>query len=586
MTQSSGRVMSRRRSQRTLGRGDGATAGGSRGTRSLARRSLDRGRARRGVGEGHSAERRGRSAPAHDPGVRAHLAAGSAGRALTLGRELVEGACPGPARAEALALLGDVENAVDVSTGVDLYRQALREPDLPPELELELHLELAQGLRITEGLRMAEAEARRAVALAAELGSDLLEARTLATLAVIRFNQGEPEAFALAQQAIELALPTVDAATIGAAKNAWGHCLFWSGRIDEARTVFEAIWRSAAGRNEPAEAEALWFLALVEERAGQLALAREHAVRSRELTFQYAGHELDEPATHVPLARIAAHQGDVALARDLAARAYAYAEAQGGMSTGRAALALLGTLDLWAGEPLRALERFEIYAEQAAAASFSTSIAIHIADHVEALIEVGRTVDALALLERWAADARKLGHLRAPAEIARCRGLVAAADGEIDRAIELLGEAVTLHEEAGDPFGRARALLLLGSRADVRARSVQRVRRSRRRSPASRRSARRVGRRRRGGARQHRRSDPGGRADAGRAAGCHTRRRGAHEPRGRGLALPRRAHRRDASLARLREARDSLEDGARPHASLIGSANFRGSHVSARGSPS
>ncbi len=178
--------------------------------------------------------------------------------------------------------------------------------------------------------------------------------------------------------------------------------------------------------------------------------------------FQYAGHELDEPAAHLPLARIAAHQGDVELARDLAGRAHVYAEAQGGMSTGRAALALLGTLDLWAGEPLRALERFEVYAEQAAAAGFSTSIAIHIADHVEALLEVGRAADALALLELWEADARKLGHQRAPAEIARCRGLVAAADGEIDRAIELLEEAVTLHEEAGDPFGRARALLLLG----------------------------------------------------------------------------------------------------------------------------
>ncbi len=227
--------------------------------------------------------------------------------------------------------------------------------------------------------------------------------------------------------------------------------------------MFEHASRSTAGNDEPAEASALWYLALAEERAGRLALARGYAERSRELMFQYAGHELDEPAAHLPLARIAAHQGDVQLARDLAARAHVYAEAQGGMSTGRAALAQLGTLDLWAGEPLRALERFEIYAEQAAAAGFSTSIAIHIADHVEALLEVGRpAADALALLELWEADALKLGHQRAPAEIARCRGVVAAADGEIDRAIELLEVAVTLHEGAGDPFGRARALLLLG----------------------------------------------------------------------------------------------------------------------------
>ena len=317
--------------------------------------------------------------------ARDHLAAGSAARALTLARDLVEAARPGPSRAEALGLLAEVENAIDVSTGVDHCRQALREPGLPPELELELHRELAFSLRVTEGLAAAEAHAHRAVALAEQVGSDLLEARTLATLAVIRFNQGEPEAFALAQRAVELALQAGDATTIEAATSAWGHCLLWSGRIAEARSVFEHASRSTAGNDEPAEASALWYLALVEERAGQLALARAHAERSRELMFQYAGHELDEPAAHLPLARIAAHQGDVELARDLAARAHVYAEAQGGMSTGRAALALLGTLDLWAGEPLRALERFEIYAEQAAAAGFSTSIAIHIADHVEAL---------------------------------------------------------------------------------------------------------------------------------------------------------------------------------------------------------
>ena len=394
--------------------------------------------------------------------ARDHLAAGSASRALTLARELVEAARPGPPRAEALRLLADVENAIDVSTGVDRCRQALREPGLPPELELELHRELALGLRITEGLAAAEAHAQRAAVLAEQLGSDLLEARTLATLAVIRFNQGEPEAFALAERAVELALQVGDADTIEAATSAWGHCLLWSGRIAEARAVFEHALGSTAGNDEPAEASALWYLALAEERAGRLALARGHAERSRELMFQYAGHELDEPAAHMPLARIAAHQGDVELARELAGRAHVYAEAQGGMSTGRAALALLGTLDLWAGEPLRALERFEAYAEQSAAAGFSTSIAIHIADHVEALVEVGRTADALALLELWEADARKLGHHRAPPEIARCRGLVAASDGEIVRAIELLEAAVTLHEEAGDPFGRSRALLVLG----------------------------------------------------------------------------------------------------------------------------
>ena len=48
------------------------------------------------------------------------------------------------------------------------------------------------------------------------------------------------------------------------------------------------------------------------------------------------------------------------------------------------------------------------------------------------------------------------------AQVARCRGLVAAARGDIEEALATLAEAVGEHEEVGDPFGRARALLALG----------------------------------------------------------------------------------------------------------------------------
>jgi DNA-binding CsgD family transcriptional regulator len=46
--------------------------------------------------------------------------------------------------------------------------------------------------------------------------------------------------------------------------------------------------------------------------------------------------------------------------------------------------------------------------------------------------------------------------------VTRCRGLVAAARSEVDDALTLLARAVAEHEAAGDPFGRARALLALG----------------------------------------------------------------------------------------------------------------------------
>ncbi len=48
------------------------------------------------------------------------------------------------------------------------------------------------------------------------------------------------------------------------------------------------------------------------------------------------------------------------------------------------------------------------------------------------------------------------------AHATRCRGLVAAARGDVDEAMSLLADAVSRHEAVGDPFGQARALLALG----------------------------------------------------------------------------------------------------------------------------
>jgi len=44
----------------------------------------------------------------------------------------------------------------------------------------------------------------------------------------------------------------------------------------------------------------------------------------------------------------------------------------------------------------------------------------------------------------------------------RCRGLIAAARGNMEEALSELEQAVPLHESVGDAFGLARTLLLLG----------------------------------------------------------------------------------------------------------------------------
>ena len=138
----------------------------------------------------------------------------------------------------------------------------------------------------------------------------------------------------------------------------------------------------------------------------------------------------------------------------------------------------------------------------------------------------------------------------------RCRGLVAAARGDVEEALALLDGAAAQHAAVGDPFGRARALLALG----VTRRRARQKRPARDAIEAALAGfeeieaagwAQRAPRR----ARRDRRADAQRRPDPGRAARRRPRGGGADERGGGRDALPRRADRREPPDARVREAR-------------------------------
>jgi DNA-binding CsgD family transcriptional regulator len=126
-------------------------------------------------------------------------------------------------------------------------------------------------------------------------------------------------------------------------------------------------------------------------------------------------------------------------------------------------LAVLGLVALWAGDAHAAAEWLGKADRQATRLGWGEpSNRRWTADYVEALLELGQIDDAVGVTDAWEVDAKRLGNDWVLAHVTRCRGLVAAARGDVDGAATLLDGAVAQHEQVGDPFGRARALLALG----------------------------------------------------------------------------------------------------------------------------
>ena len=393
--------------------------------------------------------------------ARAHLRAGDGRNARAHADRLLATSARGRERADALILMSDLEAAGTLERAIALRREALAEAESNPAVQAAIHLWLGWEVRSIEGFAAAEQHARSALELAEQVGDDASRVASLATLGFLRFNEGDPNALTLVQRAYEMAggidapRERRDVAFLLA------RVLLWSGRLDRARTLLEDLYRDLSERDERRTADALWYLSLVELAAGRLALAEDYAERQREIRHQYAIDEDEDPLAIWVVARIAAHRGELDRARKLAERSRALAHGKPLFLAGQEGV--LGLVEAWSGEPDRAVARFAA-ADQA---RYGTGVRDPSdfwwrAEYAEALLAVGRIGEAIELLDRWEADAARLEHERVLAQVRRCRGLVAAARGDVQEALVLLDQAVTEHEAVGDPFGHARSLLALG----------------------------------------------------------------------------------------------------------------------------
>jgi hypothetical protein len=270
------------------------------------------------------------------------------------------------------------------------------------------------------------------------------------------------------------------------------HAYLWAGQLTRARAYLDEQYRGAVERDLGQEAGCLWFFAFLEWRAGNWTLAQERAARCCELLAMLDPEGEIEVA--FPLATIAAHRGDEAAARELAEDGLRAMEAQGQALVAGGFHGIIGQLELWSGDPAAAVGRFVQAARNRAAVGYGEPAqARYNADHVEALVELGRLDDALAVLEPWEAAAVRLDRAWALAETTRCRGFsqrrVATRRERQRSSIRRLPATRTSATRLDAPARCTRSAV----RAAAPASAVRRARRSSTRSSSSSRSALRGG---------------------------------------------------------------------------------------------
>ena len=388
--------------------------------------------------------------------ARAHQAAGEWTRAQTIAADLLAETEIGALRAEALVLLAELES---VDRAAELLEEALGEASSRPALQSVIQTQLAWATVFRKGFVEAREHARAALEIADQLDDDGLRVAALTVLAEWGCMVGDAEAPALAARAQDLATAVGDPELLRAATEVTASVLMSCASIDAAREVLEGEYRDWQERDEPWSAHLLWFLSLVELSAGRWQLAADYASRARDIKVQYG---LEMPFDYLPIALVAVHRGQLEFAQEQSERALSLAEEQFGLHP-PVHLSILGLAALWGGDARAAAEWLGKADKQAATLGWGEpSQRPWTADYVEALLELGLIDNAIRVLDVWERDAARLGRAWVLAHVTRCRGLVAAAQGDVGRAGSLLEQAVTQHGEVGDPFGRARALLALG----------------------------------------------------------------------------------------------------------------------------
>jgi DNA-binding CsgD family transcriptional regulator len=396
--------------------------------------------------------------------ARLRLLSGEGERARAILEPLLAEVPHGVERADVLFLLAGYAMTVTrtLAKMSELLQAALREAEGDDARSTRILARLASNNAVGGDIHAALVDARAALERAERVGDPVLVASTIGNVAILEhaaldFTPGLLERGVAIEEGLEQSLPYLDSPTFWLARRR----LFWD-EPDRAGEVYEGFGTKAlAHGDELGFAFAQINLGLVDCLAGRWPQALERAAPARELAEQ-SQWEWARGYSLIIESLVLAYLGHVERARAAAEEALRLFEANGSVLLTLLSLGVLGHLELAlgnlesAGGYLRELPR-RLLEGGWRDPSFDSIWP----DAIEALLGLGETGQARAYVEQYEANAERSSR-RNRAGAARCRGLLAASEGDLEGAFAAFHRALAEHEGLAYPFDRARTLLALG----------------------------------------------------------------------------------------------------------------------------
>jgi DNA-binding CsgD family transcriptional regulator len=391
-----------------------------------------------------------------------HFEAGDSHRAEAQLRELVAPLSASPERARALAVLARVRLYEAPSEARELFLQVIEEAgDDRATLAIAHEGVAACSVWMFEQWEDVLRHTEVTLALAAEIGdeglaADAILARLCAETLLGRSTTSETELRALAlQESAAADLRVMDQPLVSLAE-----CWTWTDSYARAQdAVAQLMQRAQDLGDENARPWLRFLLGGVRCRLGDLEGALQLARDGQEAAEQSGQPVLGQYLLGLE-SLVLAQLGRADAASEAAHKALDVQPNHVRLIASEA----LGHLALSLGAPAEALSHLQPWSEFVRAEGIvEPGVARFLVDQMEALIELGRQDDAVAILGSYDGNARRLMRVSALANCARCRGLLAAQVGDLEAAIASYEEALGWHAKVELPLDKGRTLLALGA---------------------------------------------------------------------------------------------------------------------------